>query len=164
MARGFAHSPEASVQVLDAARAGLHRSQVALLAQSHHRAVRETIAARDDVPLGVQAALSQDDAVEVRAATAANVHTMRAVLECLSADRSKTVLAALLHNPCVSFEIVDRLSFHRRADVRQFAAARLNDALPLPPADAVSEEEDAKFPELRERAAPPLDVHALAAS
>ena len=48
------------------------RSQFALLAQSRNRAVRETIASRDDVPLGVQAALGQDDAAEgARAAIAA---------------------------------------------------------------------------------------------
>lgn len=124
-----------------------------LLALSHHRAVRETIAGRDDVPLGVQAALSQDDVAEVRAAITANVHTMRAVLDCLSVDKSRTVLMGLLRNPCVSVATVHRLALHRRADVRRLATTRLNDAVQEPPADVLPEEEDAKFPELRKRAA-----------
>lgn len=135
---------------------------MALLAQSNNRTVRETVAGRDDVPLGVQAALSQDDAVEVRAAVAANVHTMRSVLDCLSADKNKDVLKALLRNPCVSVEIVDRLAFHRRSDVRRLATARLNDAVRVP-VEQVVVEEDAKFPELRERGGLPQGAMPFAA-
>ncbi len=170
MARGISQEAQFSVRVLDAARPGLHRAQVVLLAQSRDRAVRQTIARRDDVPLGVQAALAQDDAAEVRAAVAANVHTMRAVLDCLSADKNKAVLAALLANPCVPFEIVDRLAVHRRTEVRQIAIARLNLGERVPHIEAFqAQEEDARFPELRERAgvnvpAPAIAANALVAS
>ena len=124
MARGFAQAPGASVEVLDAARPGLERSHIALLAQSRNRAVRETIASRDDVPLGVQAALAQDDAAEVRAAVAANAHTMRSVLDCLSLDKNRAVLVPCSAIRACTFEIVDRLAFHRKAEIRKLATAQ----------------------------------------
>jgi len=151
MARGFSPAPEASVEVLDAARRALHRTHIAVLAQSRNRTVRETIACRDDVPLGLQAALAQDEATEVRSAIAANAHTVRSVLAYLSSDRNQAVLASLLANPSIPFEIVDGLALHRRAGVRRLAAARLNDVGRLPQVEE-PQEEDAKFPELRERA------------
>ncbi len=129
----------------------MHRTHVAVLAQSRNRTVRETIASRDDVPLGLQAALAQDDATEVRSAIAANAHTVRSVLRYLSSDKNQSVLVALLANPSTPFEIVDRLAFHRRAGVRHLAAARLNDVARLPQVEEPPDE-DAKFPELRERA------------
>lgn len=150
MARGFSQAPGASVEVLDAARRGLHRTNIALLAQSRNRVVRETIARRDDVPLGIQALLAQDGATEVRVALAANTHTVRSVLEDLSSDRSRAVLTALLTNPSVSFDIVDGLTRHRRSEVRRLASARLNDAVPLARLED-PRDEDARFPELRER-------------
>ena len=59
MARGL--SPNrggADGELADARAEGLHRTHIALLAQSRHRAVREAIARRDDMPLGVQASLA----------------------------------------------------------------------------------------------------------
>ncbi|WP_291383432.1 hypothetical protein [Demequina sp.] len=150
MARGFSQAPGGSVEVLDAATRGLHRTHIALLAQSRNRVVRETIASRDDVPLGIQALLAQDGATEVRAALAANAHTVRSVLEDLSSDRSQVVLTALLTNPGISFEIVDGLTRHRRSEVRRLASARRNDAIRLPRVED-PRDEDARFPELRER-------------
>lgn len=150
MARGLAQAPSASVEVLDAARRELHRTHIALLAQSRNRTVRETIASRGDVPLGIQAALAQDDATEVRSAIAGNAHTVRSVLEYLCLDKSHAVLAALLANANVPLEIVEGLALHRHTGVRRLAAARLNDPL-RPPRVEDPQGEDAKFPELRER-------------
>lgn len=152
MARGFSRAPSASVELLDAARRGLHRTHIAFLAQSRNRTVRETIARRSDVPLGVQAALAQDAATEVRSAIAGNAHTVRSVLDYLSSDKSQAVLTSLLANPSIPFEIVDGLALHRRAEVRRLAAARLRDETRLPRVDD-PRDEDAMFPELRERAA-----------
>jgi hypothetical protein len=151
MARGLTQAHSASVDVLDAARRGLHRTHIALLAQSRNRTVRETIANRSDVPLGIQAALAQDDATEVRAAIAGNAHTARSVLEYLSSDKNQTVLTSLLANPIIPFEIIERLASHRRAEVRRLAALRVRDEFLLPRVEEVVDE-DAKFPELRERA------------
>ncbi len=150
MARGLSRAPTASVEVLDAARRELHRTHIALLAQSRNRTVRETIASRGDVPLGIQAALAQDDATEVRSAIAGNAHTVRSVLDHLRSDKSQAVLASLLANANVPLEIVEGLAFHRRTEVRRLAASRLNDTL-RPPRVEDPQDEDAKFPELRER-------------
>ncbi len=151
MAHGFSPARGASVEVLDAARPGLHRTHIALLAQSRNGDVRATIASRDDVPLGLQAALAQDEVTEVRSAMAANAHTVRSVLDYLRSDKNKAVLASLLANPSTPFSIVDSLAFHRRAGVRRLAIARLNDAEWKPRVEG-PRDEDAKFPELRERA------------
>ncbi|WP_291378187.1 hypothetical protein [Demequina sp.] len=137
--------------MLDAARPGLDRTHLALLAQSRHRAVRETIARRDDVPVGIQAVLAQDDATEVRIAVAANPRTASSVFDHLSTDRNPSVLISLLTNPSLPCAPVERLGSHRRAKVRALALARLNDAFPVRLGDE-ARGEDAKFPELRERA------------
>lgn len=150
MARGSSQAPSASVEVLDAARRELHRTHIALLAQSRNRTVRETIASRSDIPLGIQAALAQDDATEVRSAIARNAHTARSVLDYLCSDKSHAVLASLLTNSNVPLEIVEGLVFHRRTGVRRLAAARLIDKV-RPPRVEDPQHEDAKIPELRER-------------
>ena len=151
MARGISQAPSASVEVLDAARRELHRTHIALLAQSRNRTVRETIASRRDVPLGIQAALAQDDATKVRSAIAGNAHTVRSVLDYLCSDKSRAVLASLLANSNVPLEIVEGLVSHRRTGVRRLAAARLNDKV-RPPRVEDPQDEDARVPELRERA------------
>ncbi len=163
MARRLAQAPSASVEVLDAARRELHRTHIALLAQSRNRTVRETIASRSDIPLGIQAALAQDDASEVRSAIAGNAHTVRSVLDYLCSDKNHGVLASLLANANVPLEIVEGLVFHRRTEVRKLAAARLKDTL-RPPRVEDPQAEDAKFPELRERGtiAQAADVTAVA--
>ncbi len=151
MARGYVQAPGKNADVLDAARQGLDRARMAQLAQSRHRAVRETIALRADTPVGIQAALAQDDAAQVRAAVAANAATVKSVLEHLSADKNQAVLVALLANPNVPRALVEHLAFHRRSDVRRLAFSRLHAAAPVRLAE-VPRAEDAMFPELRERA------------
>ena len=140
----------AEAERAEAARPGLHRMHIALLAQSRHRSVREAIAGRDDVPLGVQAALANDDWWEVRAAMAANPRAARSVMEALAGDRHHEVLLALIGNPNLEAAIAIRLGQHRRQDVRDAIAHRIRTVPLLERAD--EQGEDHLIPELRERA------------
>src|SRR5450830_1523316 len=72
MVRGLSTARGSQQELADATRDDLHLTHIALLARSRSVAVREVIARRGDVPFGVQAALSNDDVHEVRAAIAAN--------------------------------------------------------------------------------------------
>ena len=72
MTRGLSTAHVSQRELVEASRRDLHRTHIALLAQSRSASVREAVARRDDVPFGVQAALSNDDLHEVRAAVAAN--------------------------------------------------------------------------------------------
>lgn len=138
-------------ELADASRPGLHRTHIALLAQSRHREVRQAIARRDDVPLGIQAALANDDWHEVRATMAANPRAALSVLESLCGDRHHAVLLALVGNPSLPFHVAERLAFNKRQDVRLAAAARIDEGT-LARAHA-GRDEDHLIPELRERAA-----------
>lgn len=150
MARLTPMRSTADVELVEAARPGLHRTHIALLAQSRHRQVREAVAGRDDVPLGIQAALANDDWHEVRAAIAVNPRAARSVMEALGEDRHHEVVLALLDNPSLPYALAERLAFHKRPDVRLAAAVRL-DALE-PDAEIDERQEDHLVPELRERA------------
>ncbi len=140
----------AETERAEAARPGLHRTHIALLAQSRHRIVRETIARRDDVPLGVQAALANDDWWEVRAAMAANPRAARSVMDALAIDRHHEVLFALIGNPNLEAPIAVRLGQHRRQDVRDAIAHRIRTVPLVEP--TLDQGEDYLIPELRERA------------
>lgn len=140
----------AETERAEAERPGLHRTHIALLAQSRHRIVRETIARRDDVPLGVQAALANDDWWEVRAAMAANPRAARSVMDALAQDRHHEVLLSLISNPNLEAPIAIRLGQHRRQDVREAMAERMRTT---PLVERVHDQvEDRLIPELRERA------------
>ncbi|MFV0287519.1 MAG: hypothetical protein ACK5IM_14210 [Demequina sp.] len=128
MARGFNYAPGASAEVEQAAQPDLHRTQVAVLATSKNVLVREAIAARHDLPLGLMVTLAHDRSTEVRAAIAANPTSTVPIMEHLVGDKHVPVLEALLRNPSLAPALVERLAFHRRAEVRSAAAARLNDA------------------------------------
>ncbi len=140
----------AEAERAEAERPGLHRMHIALLAQSRHRSVREAIARRDDVPLGVQAALANDDWWEVRAAMAANPRAARSVMEALAGDRHHDVLLALIGNPNLEASLAIQLGQHRRQDVRDAMAHRIR-TVPLLER-TVEQGEDHLIPELRERA------------
>lgn len=154
MARGLApNRGGADGELADARAAGLHRTHIALLAQSRHRAVREAIAKRDDLPLGVQASLADDDWHEVRATVAANPHIAGSILEALADDRHHVVLIALLSNPSLRAEAMRKLEGHKRADVRSAAQARVErHAAEAGNAAPHAAHEDGATPELRERA------------
>lgn len=149
MVRGLSTARGSQQELADAGAAGIHRTHIALLAQSRSGAVREIIATRDDVPFGVQAALSNDDAHEVRAAMAANPRAAISVMNHLAADSHHAVLFALASNPNSPREVAETLAGHRRADVRNAALRRLEMRQPAPVTMAA--DPDAHIPELRDR-------------
>jgi hypothetical protein len=117
-----------------------------LHAQSKNAMVREIIAAREDLPLGLMVTLAHDGSEDVRAAIAGNPSATSVILEHLAADRSTAVLVALIENPCLNSELLEAMLFHKRPDVRRAAADRLDSrGLELVPAL-----EDASIPELRD--------------
>ncbi len=150
MIRGLSAVRGSKHELADAMRDDLHRTHIALLAQSRSGSVRELIAQRHDVPFGVQAALSNDDAHEVRVAIAANPRAAVSVMRHLAADPHHCVLVALASNPSVPREVAQKLAGHRRADVRTAAIRRLErrEAPVTPPLL----DPDSHIPELRERA------------
>lgn len=160
MARGLApNRGGADGELAEARAAGLHRTHIALLAQSRHRAVREAIAKRDDLPLGVQASLADDDWHEVRATVAANPHIAGSILDALTDDRHHLVLIALLSNPSLRTEAMRKLEGHKRADVRSAAHARAErHVAESGKDDSHAMHEDDATPELRERAVVLSDV------
>lgn len=149
MVRGLSTARGSQQELADATRDDLHRTHIALLAQSRSGSVRELVAKRDDVPFGVQAALSNDDVTEVRAAIAANPRAAISVMHHLAADSHHCVLLALALNPSAPREVAQKLSGHRRADVRNAAIRRLerNEAHVVAPVS----DPDSRIPELRDR-------------
>jgi len=156
MVRGLSTARGSQQELADAMRDDLHRTHIALLAQSRSGLVRELIAKRDDVPFGVQAALSNDDIHEVRAAIAANRRAANSVMYHLAADPHHGVLLALASNPNAPREVAEQLANHRRADVRHAAMRRLErrDAPVVP----VAFDPDSRIPELRDRVQRAPDV------
>jgi hypothetical protein len=151
MVRGLATARGSQQELADATRVDLHRTHIALLAQSRSVVVREVIAKRGDVPFGVQAALSNDDVHEVRAAIAANPRAALSVMHHLAADSHHCVLLALAENVNVPREVAEQLANHRRAAVRNAALRRLERRdSPIAP---VVVDPDAHIPELRDRVA-----------
>ena len=149
MVRGLSTARGSQQELADAMRDDLHRTHIALLAQSRSGVVREVVAKRDDVPFGVQAALSNDDVHEVRAAIAANPRAANSVMHHLAADSPPWRSLALASNPSAPREVAERLANHRRADVRNAAIRRLErrDAPVAPEAF----DPDSRIPELRDR-------------
>lgn len=150
MLRGFSTARGSQHELEEVTQAGLHRTHIALLAQSRSGAVRELVARRDDMPFGVQAALSNDDLREVREAVAANPRAALSVLLHLAGDPHHGVLIALVRNPNAPREVAERLANHKRADVRYAAVRRLETR--EHPVSAIECDPDAHIPELRERA------------
>jgi hypothetical protein len=146
MARGFSYAPGASPEFDEAMQPGLHRAHVQALSQSKNWLVREVIGSREDCPLGVMVGLAHDSHQEVRAAVAKNRAIARTVMEHLARDRAPEVVIALIGNPAVDMDIVESLAYHKRADIRGAASARLDAGV-----EAVPDAADAAIPELRER-------------
>ncbi len=149
MARGYSYADGASPEVDEARKPFLHRATLAMHAQSKNALVRELIAGRDDLPVGLTVTLAHDPSVDVRAAIARNPVTTAAVREHLATDRHVTVVLALVSNPALEPEALEALLFHKRAEVRAAAADRLDTHGPEP----VPELEDSAVPELRDIAA-----------
>jgi len=151
MARGFNYAPGASAEVQEAARPGLDKTHIAALGASRNALVRAAVAARPDCPLGLMVSLAHDYHADVRCAVARNPIAQRTVMAYLSADRSVDVLKALLENPSLPHELLKELAFHKKADVRAVAAARLDAGVAEPKR---AEEEDVHTPELAEHVRP----------
>jgi len=149
MVRGLATARISQQELADATRRDLHRTHIALLAQSRSGSVREVVAKRDDVPFGVQAALSNDDLHEVRAAIAANPRAAISVMHHLALDSHHGVLLALATNPSTPREVAERLAGHKRADVRNAAIRRLERREDS--GTTMVKDPDAHIPELRDR-------------
>ncbi len=146
MARGFTFADGASPEVVEAGKPFLHRATLVMHAQSKNALVREIIARRDDLPFGLMVTLAHDSAEDVRAAVAANPTAMPAVLDHLATDRSVPVLFALISNASLQPALLESLLFHRRQEVRNAAASRLD----LRSVELVPELEDEQIPELRD--------------
>ena len=110
MVRGLATARVSQQELADATRDDLHRTHIALLAQSRSGLAREVIAKMDDVPFGIQAALCNDDIHDVRAAIAANPSAAVSVLHHLALDSQHNVLLALAANPSTPREVAERLA------------------------------------------------------
>ena len=145
MARGFNYAPGASAEVDEATRPELTKDRVTALGASRNALVREAIARREDCPFGLMVTLAHDHATTVRAAIAANPRTLHSVLEYLSHDRHLEVVCAVAANPAVTADILEPLATHRKAPVREAAAAALDARA------AQSRTEDSQTPELRDR-------------
>ena len=129
----------------------LARERVVQLSASREAAVRETIAARADAPLGVLISLAHDGRAGVRIAVAANPASVRAILEHLASDRDLAVVVAVARNESTPRDILERLAFDRRPEVRRVAAKRLNG----PVAETVhAAAPKARAPEIDERSQP----------
>lgn len=116
--------------------------------------VREAVARREDCPLGVLITLAHDRALDVRVAVGANRRISRAVAEHLMNDREVSVLKALIHNERVPEDLIERLAFHRRDQVKLAAARRMLET-PSPPQQGPPHLVVVPIPsELRDRAAP----------
>ncbi|WP_062069918.1 hypothetical protein [Demequina sediminicola] len=136
MARGFQYAPGASDEVVHAREATVLKGELPTLAQSKNAVVRETVAGRLDIPIGVMATLAHDRSVDVRCALASNPHVTSSVLEHLAGDRHVEVVLAVLGNASTPMELVSELASHRKPAVRDVAEARL--AAPTsPPAPSV---------------------------
>lgn len=146
MARGYMYAPGASAEVDSARREVLDKTQLVVLGQSKNEVVREIIAARTDCPLGIMVTLTHDRSTDVRAAVAGNPSVSRTVMEHLAEDKQVAVLEALVRNPALPGDMLDQLAFHRRSEVRDLVAERLDSGIPT-----ASSAQDAATPELRDR-------------
>lgn len=149
-------------ELADAADPSLHRTHMALLAQSRQRTVREALAARRDLPLGLQAVLADDEWHAVRATIASNPKAARSVLERLTQDKHRAVLVALIANPDVPRDLVENLTEHKRPEVREAASTRLR----LNAQFRVEQEltPDERIPELQDRVVAAREAGALEAT
>ncbi len=126
MARGFSAAPGASPDVALASDPDLPRLHLLQLVESKNSVVRETLAARNDLPLGAMVSLAHDSSGEVRAVLAANPTLVESLVDVLVRDKDHHVLAALVHRSDLPYKALQLLAFHKRKDIRELAAARLD--------------------------------------
>ena len=127
MARGFGIADKANKDAARIVEAALSTDQMVALSASKDVRVRELLATRADLPMGVMITLAQDDKPSVRAAMASNVGVVRvpSVIQSLARDRADAVALALVRNPAVSSDTVEVIASLRRGAVKADALRRL---------------------------------------
>lgn len=92
--------------------------------------VREALARRTDLSLGVVIVLSDDDKSSVRQALASNPAVVKApsAVDVLARDKDTAVALALIANPAISADVVEVMAASRRGVVRDAALQRLGRA------------------------------------
>lgn len=88
---------------------------------------RVAAAGRADAPLGALIAFTQDSKSEVRAAVASNpgIGRTTTVITRLADDKSMDVLRALIDNPSVPHEALEKIAADGPKAARSYALARL---------------------------------------
>ncbi len=127
MARGFGTAEKANNDAARAVESALSTEQMVTLAASKDMRVRELLATRPDLPMGVMITLAQDDKPSVRTELAKNASVVRvpSVLDNLARDRSDAVALALVQNPAVSLDTMEVVASVRRGAVKAEALRRL---------------------------------------
>jgi hypothetical protein len=127
MARGFGTADKANKDAARVVEAALTTEDMVALSASKDARVRELLATRTDLPMGVVITLAQDDKSSVRREIAANAAVARvpSVIESLGRDRDDAVASAIVHNTAVSNDAVEVIASYRRGAVRADALRRL---------------------------------------
>lgn len=101
-----------------------------VLVQSKDVSARAAAASRSDAPLGALIAFTQDPKPEVRAAVASNpgIGRTTTVVARLAEDKSLDVVKALIDNPAVSHETVEKIATDGARAARAYAQERLTPA------------------------------------
>lgn len=98
-----------------------------ILVRSKDVSARVAAAGRFDAPLGALIAFTQDSKTEVRVAVAANpgIGRTSTVISQLSEDKSIEVVRALIDNPAVPHETVEKIAADGSRSAREYAQAHL---------------------------------------
>jgi hypothetical protein len=96
--------------------------------QSKDVAARIDAASRVDAPLGALLAFAQDSKVEVRIAVASNpgIGRTTTVMAHLADDKSPEVVRALVDNPTVTRDVIEKVAVSGPKTVRPHAQERLD--------------------------------------
>ncbi len=128
--------------VMEASQSALTRDRMEELSRHRDPAVREAIAGRRDLPLGLQASLVHDRRASVRTVLAANSTIGAAIAGVLAEDRDTAVLKALARGEGVPRAVLTILAAHRREDVARLAQRALDGVVLAP---------GGRLPEIEER-------------
>ncbi len=106
---------------------GLTGDEYMTLVRSKDVSARVAAAGRFDAPLGALIAFTQDSKTEVRVAVATNpgIGRTATVIAQLSDDKSIEVVRALIDNPAVPHETIEKIAADGPRLAREYAQARL---------------------------------------
>ncbi len=91
--------------------------------------VRTVVARRADCPMGLLASLAFDHDSDVRAGVAGNPRITEAVSTHLARDRDAKVVKALARNHAIGLALLERLTMHKKDDVRRVASRNLDERI-----------------------------------